>query len=921
METINAGATRPRFPLVSPSWRRALLLGLFALAASASSAQFVADDFHACALDPAWTFVNPAGNGAGVAITGAWTGDAHLALSVPGGATHEIWGSVIGAPHVLQPLADTDFRAEVKFASVLPSNFAQEGLFVRQDDSRWLRLEFYRDEAGQLHIAAVDGPTTVVFDHAITGLLPTPLYMQVVRAGNLWTVNWSRDGLLWEAGGPSFTSAIQPTGLGLYAGNRGAQPPAHTVQVDWLRGSIAAADDTARGTLTVGIAGGGQVIRQPDLVEYGCGDVVTVTAVDRPGWIFAGWTGSQAGSPNPVTITMNGPQTVGVAFAIAPTYTLATSTIGGGTVGLSPPGGSYNDGTVVTVTAIDGAGWAFGAWSGALSGTTNPQTLTMNGNRSIAAAFNAVAQHTATTSVQPGGAGTIVLNPPGGTFNHGATATFTAVPAPGWSFTAWSGALGGSANPATLVIAANVTVAATFAALPSRVLTTTVTGNGRIAGNPDLPSYPAGSTIALTAVPDSGWQFSAWGGDLSGTASPSPLVMDADKSVHATFAAIPPVFVADDFNECALAGQWVAVDPLGDGGVAVMDGGFSGDAHLAISVPGSVEHEIWNGFIGATHVLQPARNVDFTIEAKFDADLPADFAQQGILIKESELSWVRAEVFRDDVGLLRIAVDRGPSLMTHDVYLPAGAAPPFWMRVSRSGDTFVQSWSTDGTNWTVAGGPFTYAMNVTAVGVFAGNRGSAPPAHTVLVDYVNCRTGAPAGEDGGLAGLVVTVDGGGAVSLLRNLANYPCGETEQLTAVAGEGWVFAGWGGQASGRQNPLAVTMSGTTSITAMFRVGASTAPGLPTVTLLRQNTPNPFNPLTVVPFELARPGPVLLQVYGLDGRLLRVLAEGSFAAGSHSRAWDGCDEGGRRLGSGVYLVRLATADGVINGRMVMVK
>lgn len=901
--------------------RYALLLCLLAMAATTASAQYVADDFHACALDPAWTFVNPAGNGAGVAITGAWTGDAHLAISVPGGAPHEIWGSVIGAPHVLQPLANTDFRAEVKFTSVLPSNFAQEGVFVRQDDSRWLRLEFYRDEAGQLRVAAVDGPLLVVFDRPIPGLLPTPLYMQVVRAGSLWTINWSRDGLVWEACGPAFTSAIQPTGLGLYAGNRGAQPPAHTVQVDWLRSSAADADDAERGTLTVGIAGGGQVTRQPDLPEYACGDVVTVTAVDRPGWVFAGWTGDLAGLPSPVTITMNGPRTIGVAFAIAPTYTLATNTVGGGTVSLSPPGGSYNTGTVVTVTAIDGAGWAFGAWSGALAGAANPQTVTMSGNRSVTATFNAVAQRTVTTSVQPGGTGTIVLDPPGGTFNQGTTVSFTAVPAPGWGFTAWSGDLAGSASPATIVITANVTVAATFTSLPSRVLTTTVTGGGRVARSPDLPSYPAGSAIALTAVPDSGWQFSAWGADLSGSASPAPLVMDTDKSVHATFAAIPPVFVADDFNGCTLGGQWVAVDPLGDGGIAVMEGGFSGNAHLALSVPGGVEHEIWNGFIGATHVLQPARDVDFTIEARFDADLPADFAQQGILVKESELSWVRAEIFRDDVGLLRVAVDRGPSLMTHDVYLPAGAAPPFWMRVTRSGDTFVQSWSTDGTNWTVAGGPFTYAMNVTAVGVFAGNRGSAPPAHTVLVDYVNCRAGAPAAEDGGQAGLVVSLDGGGSVTRLRNLDNYACGETEQLTAVAADGWVFAGWGGQATGRQNPLTVTMSGATAVTAMFGRGASDAPGLPAVTMLRQNSPNPFNPMTVVPFELARPGAVLLQVFGLDGRLLRVLAEGNFAAGAHARAWDGCDKGGRRVGSGVYLVRLSTMDGVINGRMVMVK
>ena len=138
-------------------------------AATTASAQFVADDFHACALNPAWTFVDPAGDGATAVIIGAFTDNARLALSVPGGATHEIWNATVGAPHVLQPLLDVDFTAEVKFISVLPAGFAQQGLFVRQDDSNWLRLEFYRTETGQLRIAAVGGPAIDLLRPAADG--------------------------------------------------------------------------------------------------------------------------------------------------------------------------------------------------------------------------------------------------------------------------------------------------------------------------------------------------------------------------------------------------------------------------------------------------------------------------------------------------------------------------------------------------------------------------------------------------------------------------------------------------------------------------------------------------------------------------------------------------------------------------------
>jgi len=70
--------------------------------------------------------------------------------------------------------------------------------------------------------------------------------------------------------------------------------------------------------------------------------------------------------------------------------------------------------------------------------------------------------------------------------------------------------------------------------------------------------------------------------------------------------------------------------------------------------------------------------------------------------------------------------------------------------------------------------------------------------------------------------------------------------------------------------------------------------------------NHPNPFNPQTLLRFELARPGPVDLCVYDLKGRLVRRLREGEMAAGSHEVLWDGRDSRGQETGSGQYLARL---------------
>ena len=96
---------------------------------------------------------------------------------------------------------------------------------------------------------------------------------------------------------------------------------------------------------------------------------------------------------------------------------------------------------------------------------------------------------------------------------------------------------------------------------------------------------------------------------------------------------------------------------------------------------------------------------------------------------------------------------------------------------------------------------------------------------------------------------------------------------------------------------------------------------PLLPVTTALHQNVPNPFNPQTVVAFDLARAGRARLLVYGVDGRLVRVLVDGELPAGRHAFRWDGTDDDGRRLSSGVYLTRLVTADGTQGGRMTMLK
>jgi hypothetical protein len=90
----------------------------------------------------------------------------------------------------------------------------------------------------------------------------------------------------------------------------------------------------------------------------------------------------------------------------------------------------------------------------------------------------------------------------------------------------------------------------------------------------------------------------------------------------------------------------------------------------------------------------------------------------------------------------------------------------------------------------------------------------------------------------------------------------------------------------------------------------GLSASPLPPAATALAQNRPNPFNPRTNIRFTLATPGPVELSVYDLEGRVVRRLASGLYAAGVHELNWQGEDDHGAAAASGTYFYRLR-ADG----------
>ena len=210
------------------------------------------------------------------------------------------------------------------------------------------------------------------------------------------------------------------------------------------------------------------------------------------------------------------------------TYSLTVTAVDG-SVTVSPEKTLYAQGETVTLEAVPNPGYGFTNWSGDLSVGTNPAVLVMDADRSVTAGF---APRTYSLTVSAGD-GSVTRSPDRTSYNHGAAVTLEAVPNMGYRFANWTGDLSGNTNPLTLVMDADKSVSAGFT-LKTYSLTISA-GDGFVARSPLQAGYTRGETVILAAVPNTGYSFTTWSGDLSGSTNPTSLVMDADKSVGASF--------------------------------------------------------------------------------------------------------------------------------------------------------------------------------------------------------------------------------------------------------------------------------------------------------------------------------------------------------------------------------------------------
>jgi hypothetical protein len=86
-------------------------------------------------------------------------------------------------------------------------------------------------------------------------------------------------------------------------------------------------------------------------------------------------------------------------------------------------------------------------------------------------------------------------------------------------------------------------------------------------------------------------------------------------------------------------------------------------------------------------------------------------------------------------------------------------------------------------------------------------------------------------------------------------------------------------------------------------------------------QNYPNPFNPSTTIKFEVTRPGRVCIVVSDVLGRTVRTIVDETFQSGVHETVWNGKNDNGVSVSSGVYSYRMTTEGGSLKRRMVLLR
>ena len=205
----------------------------------------------------------------------------------------------------------------------------------------------------------------------------------------------------------------------------------------------------------------GSILLSPAGGSYAPGTKVTVTVKSDLGYAFNGWSGDLNGTSTSETIVMDADKSITANYITTPTYTLS-ATSSQGPIVLNPAGGVYNPGDEVQLTPAKVLGYRFSSWSGDLTGSVVPESITMNSNKSVEANYVSVPTYSLTSIATNG---IIEFSPAGPIYEEGTVVTVKAKNDYGYAFKEWTGDLTGTNNTMTFTMNSNKNITASFSDL------------------------------------------------------------------------------------------------------------------------------------------------------------------------------------------------------------------------------------------------------------------------------------------------------------------------------------------------------------------------------------------------------------------------------------------------------------------------
>ena len=506
--------------------------------------------------------------------------------------------------------------------------------------------------------------------------------------------------------------------------------------------------DVEKHNLVINVVGSGTTDPSPGTYSYTDGTIVELEAIHDLGWSFDRWDGDVA-DPNSIitNITMNDDEDV-TAYFTEKRYTLNITVDGNGTVTKNPDKPYYFYNEFVNLTAVADIGWSFANWSGDLNGTKNPTTICMNDSKEVTATF---IEDWYTITITINGSGTVAATPIG-PYRYNDVVTLSPAPLIGWLFGSWSGSDADAIVDNKIIMTKDMEVTATFIE-EWYTLNVTIVGNGTVDVDPIGP-YRYDTDVKLTAVPEYGWSFNSWSGDLNDSNNPEIIVMNNNKDVTAHFT-----------GECYTLN--ITVD--GDGAVIKNPDKtyyvYGESVELtAVPAPGWY-FDSWNGpdagEIVGNHIIMTK-----------DMFITARFSESPIML------------YVEIIGNGHVDVD------------PAG--PYTYGTVVTLTPEPAVGWSFDG--WS---------------GPDAGDLVPVLSSWTITMDE-NKEVTATFTEDQYI--LNITINGNGTVTKDPSQDTYTYGTSVNLTAIADTYWEFKKWSGDLNSSENPETIVINANTMVIATF-------------------------------------------------------------------------------------------------------